>query len=132
MKQHTTNYTNTFIKIAEDCKAAVGIAPPDTQPKTAARIEYEMLLSSPYQYTSDDVLYQSNGNRKGISKDAFFSKGQPCFRASALCKRYGWGVHSNNEAKVAIYAVGTPDYIRLSADESIKHVTAMRSSKKDV
>ena len=75
MKQHTTNYTNTFITVAEDCKAAVGIAPPDTQPKTAARIEYEMLLSSPYQYTSDDVLYQSNGNRKGISKDAFFSKG---------------------------------------------------------
>ena len=129
---HTTNYINTFIEIAEDCNATTGEAPPQKDVKTTAQIEYEMLLGNPYQYTSDDVLYQSNGNRRGISREDFFSKGQPCFRASALCKRYGWGVHSNDQGKIAIYAVGTPDYIRLAADKNIKHLRAMRSSSKNV
>ena len=126
----TTNYFNTFIEIADDCMSTAGEAPPQKEVKTAAQIEYEMLMGNPYRYTSDDVLYQSNGNRRGMSREEFFSKDQPCFRASALCKRYGWGVHSNDEGKVAIYAVGTPDYIRLSSDESIKHIRAMRSSNK--
>ncbi len=129
MKTHTTNYFDTFIEVAEDCKAADGIAPPTKQPKTAAEIEYEMLIASAYQYTSDDVLYESNGKRRGISREEFFAKGQPCFRTSALCKRYGWGVHSNGEGKIAIYALGSPEYERLSSDDGIKRVKAMRSSR---
>ncbi len=27
----------------------------------------------------------------------FFSKGQPCLRASDLGKKYGWGIHSDSE-----------------------------------
>ena len=131
MKKHTTNYINTFIEVAEDCKAATGCPPHDKEPKTAARIEYEMLISSPYQYTSDDVLYMSNGDRRGMSREAFFSKGQPCFRSSALCKRYGWGIHSNGEGKIAIYGVETLRYSQLQGDERVKHTGAMRSSKKE-
>ena len=124
----TTNYTNTFIEAAEDCKAATGEAPPRKKPESAAQIEYEMMIKHPYQYTSDDVLYESNGNRRGLSREEFFAKGQPCFRASALCKRYGWGIHHNNESKVAMFALGTPEYSRLSLDKSVKHVKAMRYS----
>ena len=132
MKTHTTNYTDTFIEAAGDCRVTEGCPPPDREPKTAARIEYEMLIDSPYHYTSDDALYESSGRRRGISREDFFSKAQPCFRSSALCKRYGWGVHSNNEGKIAIYGAGTQEYIRLSTDKSIKHVSAMCSSKKNV
>jgi hypothetical protein len=126
----TTNYVNTFIEIAEDSTAIDGMPPESKEPKTAAQIEYEMLISNPYKYTSDDVLYESNGSRRGISREDFFSKSQPCFRASALGKRYGWGIHSDNEGKIAIYAIGTSQYSKLQNDESIKHLKAMRSSKK--
>jgi len=130
MKQYTTNYLDTFIEVAEDCSVTHAEEPPLKEPKTSARIEYEMLINSPYQYTSDDVLYESNGSRKGIGREDFFSKGQPCFRASALTKRYGWGVHSNGDGKIAIYTMESDDYKRLSADENTKHLKAMRSSKK--
>jgi len=130
MKQHTTNYTDTFIEVSEDCPNSVAVVPPAKEPITAAQIEYEMLINNPYQYTSDDVLYASNGKRRGISREDFFSKGQPCFRASALTKRYAWGVHSNKDSKIAIYAVNTADYERLSSDKNIKHMKAMRSAKK--
>ena len=89
-----------------------------------------MLIENPYSYTSDDVLYESNGNRRGISREDFFAKPQPCFRASALGKKYGWGVHSDKDGKVAIYGIESAEYKRLASDGGIKHLKAMRSSKK--
>jgi hypothetical protein len=129
MKTFSTNYVNTFIEVAEDSPVSSAEAPPPKDPKTAAQIEYEMLFGSPYRYTSDDVLYESNGNRRGISREDFFAKGQPCFRASMLTKKYGWGVHSDSNSKIAIYPVGSDEYKRLSEDKNIKHLKAMRSSK---
>ncbi len=130
MKAHTANYINTFIEIAEDCAATAAETPPEREPKTAVRIEYEMLISSPYRYTSDDVLYESNGRRRNISREDFFSKGQPCLRSSALPKRYGWGIHCDKDGKIAIYAMGSEEYTRFASDGSIKHIKAMRSGKK--
>jgi len=127
MRTHTTNYINTFIEVAEDCRASEAEEPPPKEPRSAARIEYEMVIGSPYRYTSDDVLYESNGKRRGIGRDEFFSKGQPCFRASALTKRYGWGVHCDGNGKIAIYPVGSDEYRRLSEDKGLKHIKAMRS-----
>ena len=91
MKQYTTNYVNTFIEAAEDCPAATGVVPPEKTPKTLARAEYDMLFDRPYQYTSDDVIYATKGEPKKIGREEFFARGQPCFRASALTRRYGWG-----------------------------------------
>ena len=130
MKQHTTNYFNTFIEAAEDCPLSAAEAPPSKEPKTAAQIEYEMLIDSPYQNNSDDVLYESNGKRRGLSREDFFSKGQPCFRATALTKKYGWGVHSDPDGKIAIYPIGSDEYKHLSADADIKHIKAMRTNKR--
>lgn len=114
MKKHTTNYFDTFILVADDCLLKEAVIPPIKEPKTAARIEYDMLIENPYKYSADDVLYESNGKRRGISREEFFSKGQACFRASALVKRYGWGVHCNKEGKLAIYSVGSDDYMQFS------------------
>ena len=129
MKLYTTNYTNAFIETAEDCPASAGEAPPYREPETAAQIEYKMLSGHPYLHTSDDVIYASSGKRKGISREDFFAKGQPCLRSSALTKRYGWGIHSDALGRVAMYGVGTEEYKALSADEGILHLRAMRTKK---
>jgi len=84
MKQHTTNYIDTLIEVAEGCPVQAAEAPPAKQPKSAARLAYEMLIGDPYRYTSDDVLYETMGSPKGLSRKAFFAKPQPCLRASAL------------------------------------------------
>lgn len=130
MKLHTTNYINTFIEAAEDCPVATGVIPPEKIPKTIAWIEYDMLSGSPYRYTSDDVVYATKGEPKGISREIFFSKGQPCFRTSALTRRYGWGVHCDDEGKIALYATDSDEYRRFAADTTVKHVSAMRQSRK--
>jgi Family of unknown function (DUF6157) len=134
---HTTNYSDTFIEIAEDCPASSGEIPPvKGDVKTVAALQFEMLYQNPYKYTSDDILFQVYADRKGLNKseykqarEDFFSKGQPCFRASPLTKRYGWGVHSNKEGKMAIFGVETAGYKKCLHDKSLKLVKAMKSGK---
>ncbi|TAE47728.1 MAG: hypothetical protein EAZ89_17055, partial [Bacteroidetes bacterium] len=95
-----------------------------------------MLADKPYVYTSDEVIFGVFALRSGFSqaemeqeRERFFSKGQPCLRSSPLTKRYGWGVHSDAEGKVAIYPAGSEEYARLAHDPGLKQVKAMRSKR---
>ena len=137
MKIHTTNYTNTFIIVADDCPELSGEIPPSKgEKRTAASIQFEMISKHPYQFTSDDVLFQVYADKKELTKselqsarEQFFSKGQPCFRASPLSKRYGWGIHYNEEGKMAIYGCETEAYQHLSKNKSLTVLKAMRTSR---
>ena len=134
----STNYFNTFIEIAEDCPALTGEMPPlKNNKKSIANLQFEMLHQHPYTFSSDDVLFSVFAIRKEISKtdwekerEIFFSKGQPCFRASPLTKRYGWGVHSNEQGKIALYGVESEEYQQFIADASVTKKKAMRSKRK--
>ncbi len=137
MKIHTTNYKNTFIVIAEDCPAIKGEVPPTKDEKpTVAALQYEILKNNPYKFTSDDIVFKIFSEKNEISKETlikaretYFSKGQPCLRTSPLAKRYGWGIHFNDEGKVAIYSYGSNAYNELLNDEKLNVVNAMKSSK---
>lgn len=134
---HTTNYYNTFIEVAEDCpvsEAAIPVAQGEN--KTIPAMQYEMISENPYRYTSDDIIFKIQALRKGLDphssreRELFYSKGQPCLRCSPLGKRYGWGIHSDADGKVALYAVGSEEYERFKSDQSLDHVKAMRSKRK--
>ena len=133
----TTNYFNTLIEIAEDCPAVHSEIPPvQGNKKSVANLQFEMLHNHPYEYTSDDVLFAVFATRKEIptenlaeQRHLFFSKGQPCFRASPLTKRYGWGVHSNAEGKIALVSLDSAEYSNLVEDETVTKKKAMRSKR---
>lgn len=138
MNIHTTNYTDTFIAIADDSPATAGEAPPVKGDKqTVANIEYDLLRTHPpYTFTSDEVLFRVYAQRNDLTKAAlqkakelFFSKGQPCMRASPLAKRYGWGIHNDAAGKIALIGCETPAYKKMIEDPKLKVVKAMRSSK---
>lgn len=137
MKTHTTNYNNVFVEVAEDCPTHEGQEPPKRGGKmSVANYQFELLKDNPYQFTSDDIFFKVFAIRKeldqadlALEKQKFFSKGQPCFRASPLTKRYGWGVHSDEHGKVAIYGAESAEYAKFVADASIKKVKAMKSKR---
>lgn len=137
MKSHSTNTYNTLIEVAEDCPVTVAEVPPQKgDKKTVAHLQYSLILEHPYSYTSDDVLFAVYAERRGIPKkdhatqrEQFFSKGQPCMRASPLPKRYGWGVHSNEEGKLALVAIEDARYKKLASDKTTEHLKAMRSKR---
>lgn len=137
MKIYTANYKDTFIAIADDCPAASGEIPPaKADTKTVANMQFDLISKNPYKYTSDDILFQVFATRNGLPESAykeareqFFSKGQACFRASPLTKRYGWGVHSDKDGKIAIYGVESAVYKKFITDKTMTVVKAMKSSK---
>ena len=138
MKTYTTNYRETFIEVAENCPANKGEIPPEKNSgKTIANIQYELITGNPYKYTSDDVLFKCYAIKNEIidaeiktSREQFFSKGQPCFRASPLTKQYGWGVHYDENAKIAVYGCETKEYKTFIKDNKIKKLKAMNSKRK--
>lgn len=136
MKTHSTNYFDTFIEVADDTKADCGTKPPSKNKKTVAESQYELVAENPYKYTSDDILFQVYSDRNDLTKaeykkarEQFFSKGQPCFRASPLTKTYGFGIHSDSNGKIALYGMETDEYQKFLADTNTKKVKAMKSNK---
>ncbi len=132
----STNYYNTFIAVAEDCPAFLAVIPQlKGDNRTIALQQYELIAKNPYKYTQDDVLFMVYAERQGIDMDdtaareAFFSKGQACLRASPLGKRYGWGVHCDGQGKLALYAVESADYSRLARDKKLKQTKAMQTKR---
>lgn len=114
---HSTNYQDTFIAVAADCPATQGTPPPESATPSAALLAYRMIQSQPYALTSDDVLFGVFADRNKLpaaqheaARAAFFSKPQACLRASDLGKRYGWGIHSNAQGRVALVGVETEAY----------------------
>ena len=139
-KQHTTNYFDTFIEVANDCKVLAGQIPEvKNDKKTIASMQFDLLSKHPYKYTSDDILFQVYFDRNNLTKNEyknakqqFFSKGQPCFRASPLTKQLGWGVHCDKNGKVALYGIETEKYQHFIENLKIKKVKAMQTSKNKI
>ena len=136
MTTHTTNYFDTFIEVADDTKANCGTPLPSKNKKTVAEMQYELIAENPYKYTSDDIFFRIYADRHELTEEEykqarehFFSKGQPCFRASPLTRTYGFGIHYDSNGRVALYGLETNEYQKFSDDAKIKKVKALKANK---
>lgn len=147
---HTTNYVNTFIAVADDCPADHGVVPPEkpANPSIASRT-FALIARNPYGYTSDDVIFTLYADRaelahseRPLARKHYFSTPRACLRASDLGKKYGWGIHANDDGCLALHAVDSEEYARLTAKAPLPNnthralegiitvVKAMRSSRR--
>ena len=131
------NYFDTLIAIADDSPVQEPVVPPrnDAKPTIAAE-QYRLLADRPYELTSEDVLFivhaDKNGipeNERGAARAEYFSKSRACLRTSPLAKKFGWGLHSDAQGRLALVGAGTDRYRSLSDDPAVKVVKAMRSSR---
>jgi len=129
--------TNTFVTVAEDCPVRQGVTPParDGEP-TLARLHYDLLNAHPYEYDLDALNFEVWRRRNHIAeadaeqhREAFFSKGHPCMRASPLTKQYGFGAHYNAAGRIAIYPVDSVAYGKLLNDPENRVDRAMRNRR---
>jgi hypothetical protein len=128
---------NTFITIADDCPNRQGVPPAARDgARSIARLHYDLLNDHPYEYDIDALNFEVWRLRNGISeaeapqhRDAFFSKGHPCMRASPLTKQYGYGAHYNAAGKIAIYPVDSVAYGKLLNDPGNRVEKAMRNKR---
>lgn len=133
-KRHSTNYINALILPAPDCPAATAGIP--AKPGSIAALQYHYIRDAPYVHTSDDVISAVQAARKNIPEDeiddfrtVYFSKGQPCMRASPLTKTLGWAIHHDANARVALVDPASGRFAELVADPAIKTYPAMRNKR---
>ncbi len=132
-------YTNTFIRVAEDCRATTGEVPPERGgAPTVAGVQYAMLAAAPGRWTQEDVLIASAPGVRGLDLDGdelerrkaeYFAEPRACLRASPLGKTYGWGLHYDADGRITLHAVGSESYERLAADPTLTQLRAMRSKR---
>jgi hypothetical protein len=132
------SYKNTLITISEDSKATSAIVPVSRNGKpTIASIEYDLIKNNPYKFTQEDVQFKTYLIKNQIEEEytdelrkQFFSKSMACFRTSPLVKNYGWGIHYNDQGKIAIYDVKSEIYNQLLNQDKITKLKGMRSKRK--
>ncbi len=136
------SYISTFIQVAEDCPTTTSVVPPAKGNSTPIHlIQYNLLQNEPYTYSHETLVFAVYVARQGITEAELaerrdelwanlFQKGHPCLRASALTKRYGWGAHYNEEGKIALYGVETPQYQEFVQSGEVKLLKAMRNKRK--
>ena len=130
-------YSNTFIEVAEDCPVEVAEVPQDKGGKpTKAAIEYRLIADNPYGLTGEEIQFQAHALHRGIAeadwpaeRERFKPHEQPCLRAAALGKRYGWGTHHCAAGLVALVPVESERYRALAADTALTHLRAMRTRR---
>lgn len=123
------SYYRTLIAVADDCPVSDSVVPAARGGrKTVAVLQYEMLAGNPYVYTQEDVLFETWLARQDPAevgsaaarerlREEFFARPQPCLRTSPLPKKYGWGLLFDDEGRVALCAVESPEYQRLIAGD---------------
>jgi hypothetical protein len=136
MPAHTTNNVSTFTEVAEDCPVDHGVEPPLGEKPTIAALHYRLIAEHPYRHTSDDVIFETFAIRNGLTdaerpaaRERMFAKGQPCLRSSPLGKRYGWGIHHDEQGRVALYPRESVEYRSFADDPALAHTRAMRSRR---
>lgn len=131
------SYYDTLILIADDCPTRESQVPVSKRnKKTLAEIEYALLDEKPGYYTHDELQFEAHMIHKEIpeanrekEKEYFFAKNRACMRASALPKRYGWGIYFDEKGRAELIAVGSERYRLLERTDTIQKVKAMRSKR---
>ncbi len=134
--------TNTFVQIAPDSTATKAMVPPVRgETKPVHLWQYELLTTHPYHFTHEDLVYEVHIRHKGLEAEAakrgaairkeLLQKSHACLRASALPKKYGWGVHYDKEGRIALYGVDSKEYRQFVEKKKgdVKLVFAMRSKR---
>jgi Family of unknown function (DUF6157) len=137
---------DTFVQVSPDCPVHLGVMPTnknDAKPSMHV-LQYQLLIQNPYRFTLEDLIYEVHIRHKQIPLEQaeahaetirreLFEKKHPCMRASMLPKKYGWGVHYDQEGRLALYGMETEEYRRFvqnsGTGDGPKLVFAMRSSR---
>lgn len=134
------SYRNTFISVAEDCRAVRGEVPPQRAgAPSVAGVQHALLSARPGFWTEEDVQLLSSPALRGRGdvdagelarlREEYFAQPRPCLRASPLPKTFGWGLHYDDQGRITLHAVGSPSYARLSSDPALTQLRAMRSRR---
>lgn len=140
----TMRYKNTFICVAEDCPVTKSEVPVSVyQTQSVPQLQYNLLSRHPYKLNYEELNFEVFLQQKGHDGDLpdlivetlrqeFLKKKHPSLRALALVKRYGFGLHCDDEGKIALYPVESPEYEAILQNRSVEKLHPLHNAVKEV
>ena len=113
-----------LIQISEDSPTNKSLKP--EKEGTVEFIKFEVLYKNPYKYTKDEFFEEVHFNRRGKKH---LKIGAYSLKRMGLAKRYGWGVHINEDKKIAIIPCESERYKALLNDPKVKKTNACRNKR---
>ena len=123
--------TREFILVAPDCPVDKGTVPEGSiGHKPIVVHQYEVLSQHPYEYTESELSHEVHIVRRG-KQEGELQLHKCDLKRSQLGKKYGWGIHYNEDRKLALVGCEAAEYERLArrAQDRGTLVTALRTSK---
>lgn len=123
--------TREFILVSPDCPVDRGTVPEGSiEHKPIVVHQYEVLSQHPYEYSERELSYEVHIVRRG-KQEGELQLHKYDLKRSKLLKKYGWGIHYNEDRKLALVGRETEEYERLArkAQDRKTAVTALRTTK---
>jgi len=116
-----------LIIISEDSPTDKSLRPDNEG--TVDYIKFQVLSESPYKYTEKEFFEEVHFKRR---KKKHLRVETYSLKRVGLAKRYGWGIHINEDKRIALVPCDSEQYIALLNDPTVKKSKAYRNSEKNV
>jgi hypothetical protein len=107
-EKQNKDLVNTLITVAESSSKTSEIPVSKTGKKTVITTLFKVLKENPYQFKQYDVFFEVHikklENSKALKLETYK------LQRSNLCALLGWGIHGNEEGKLALVAAESPEY----------------------
>lgn len=123
-EKQNKDLVNTLITVAETSSQVSVVPESKTGKPTVATTLYKVLKKHPYKFKQYDLFYEVHINQ--LKKDSSLKLETYKLQRSTLCSLLGWGIHGNEEGKLALIPVESAGYKSLLEDPEIKKKNAYK------
>ena len=108
---------NTLITVAESYSKTSVIPESKSKKETVKEVVYRVLKENPYKFKQYELFYEVHINQREKSTALKLEKYK--LQRSELCALLGWGIHGDQQGKLAIMPVESSEYMELLNNPNI-------------
>jgi hypothetical protein len=117
-EKQNKDLVNALITIAESSVKQSEMPVSKTKKETVKEVVYRVLKESPYQFRQYELFYEVHINQ--LNKDTALKLTSYMLVKSELCALLGWGIHGDEEGKLALIPAESEKYKELLNNSNIK------------
>ena len=116
-EKQNKDLVNTLITIAASSSKTSVIPASKSKKETVKEVVYRVLKENPYQLKQNDLFYEVHINQ--LKKTKALKLETYKLQRSELCALLGWGIHGDQEGKLALVPVESSEYKELLNNTNI-------------
>lgn len=116
-EKQNQDLVNALITVAESSSKTSIIPTSKSNKETVKEVVYRVLKANPYKYKQNELFYEVHISELKKSKSLKLETYK--LQRSELCSLLGWGIHGDEQGRLALVPVESSEYKSLLANPSI-------------